>query len=141
MIDRRKFIKGVAGLFLAPAIVKAENIMRIQPPKPIVCRGLTFPELARASAQERAGHLLVDDEFTVVRGAALILQEVESGEEIMLGTFDIERGGSFTVPKTGTFRPIVKTPVLESGHQIITTLRSDEITIDGFDMSEFYLDE
>lgn len=35
-MDRRKFLKGAAALFCAPAIVKAENIMTIQPPGRII---------------------------------------------------------------------------------------------------------
>lgn len=39
-MNRRKFLKGAAALFCAPAIVKAENIMTIQPPGRIM-RGIS----------------------------------------------------------------------------------------------------
>lgn len=39
-MKRRDFIKGLGGLFLAPAIVKAENIMRINPVGVIMPRGI-----------------------------------------------------------------------------------------------------
>lgn len=44
MIDRRKFILGAASLFCAPAIVKAENIMRVAP--------LVLPEASRILTPE-----------------------------------------------------------------------------------------
>jgi hypothetical protein len=33
LIQRRRLFTGLAGLFIAPAIVKAENIMRVSQPK------------------------------------------------------------------------------------------------------------
>lgn len=45
IIPRRKFLLGLAGLFCAPAIVKAESLMRIAAPTestPFTCEDLVF---------------------------------------------------------------------------------------------------
>ena len=71
-MNRRGFIKGVAGLFVAPAIVKAENIMRIWVPPQGVVSGFA-PQRAGFPYDDRSEEVLLSEsELLVVSGNRLL---------------------------------------------------------------------
>lgn len=115
MIDRRSFLKGAAALFAAPAIVKAESIMRIQVPRIEVVR--VPPQDIQALANEMTAYEVERRIAKRRREALESLGKIRrsggyNGPEDytwLRVEADIPGGGEwFDVVRAGGFRPIEK---------------------------------
>ena len=111
-ITRRSFLKGTAALFCAPAIVKAENIMKIwTPPEKQIVTEVGFDALnLQINGLRKGDQIIVRDEVTGAKRTAvsqwhrwgMIVEPTSQGHLLTVGVY---RDGGFKHIQRTTVHP------------------------------------